>query len=154
MEHDEAIDYSSPAWRFAVSVNDYFAGWEPITIALGDDEYEQFRRVTVKTCETACQTDEPCPAFQAPGEANDGARSRADRRKRVLEDGTPPPHSQLCAAFHLSRPLDPNSYIHTACRAQNHLSRSSPRASPYIGLSLVALKQMRMRSSSGLYCYA
>ena len=63
MELDEPIDYSTPAWRLAKSVNDYFAGWEPLTMHISDTEYEEFRLEALRTCEVASQTPQEwlCP---------------------------------------------------------------------------------------------
>ena len=91
MEVDDPIDYSTPAWRLAKKVNDYFAGWEPLPEYYSYAEYpgyDAFVRETFGTSDAETQTPKEW-AFSEPAQRpTEVERVRAEPRKRDLPPGT------------------------------------------------------------------
>ena len=99
MELDEPIDYSTPAYRLAKSVNDYFAGWEPSPEYLSAAEFEEFRQKELGTCDAVTQTPPEWLCQEAAQRPIEVEPRRAPPLNRTLSIGTTRPHAPVSPPF-------------------------------------------------------
>ena len=62
-----------PGWMLAKIVNDYFAGWEPITLGATDEEFHETVNESLRIASCATQTDFCHVGFSGPTEAKEAA---------------------------------------------------------------------------------
>ena len=98
-----------PGWMLAKIVNDYFAGWEPITLGATDIEFDETTSELVGTSSCATQTDFCHVGFSGPTEAKEAAPGRAPPLERAFPIGMNGPHPPASRAFARWPPLNPNS---------------------------------------------
>ena len=101
VELDDELDYSSPAWRFATVLNDYFAGWEEVDEALSDEDYAEFVEFVIKSADKACQTPAEWLVLKPTERPKEDERSRAERQVRVPKHGRIDPRSTICTGARL-----------------------------------------------------
>ena len=88
-----------PGWMLAKIVNDYFAGWEPITLGATDEEFHETVNESLRIASCATQTDFCQCDFAGPPEAKEAAPGRAPPLERAFPIGMNGPHPPASRAF-------------------------------------------------------